>query len=99
MQRRPLAGAIALAASALGGCVFLPYTTSEYDARCDITRRHMVLRPYQVDAFLGCQNEGCAALLVLAGAVTAASAVISGSVAVVGDSVYWLEAQGQCRQR
>ncbi|KAI5915847.1 hypothetical protein [Thauera sp. 2A1] len=99
MQRRPLAGAIALAAIALGGCVFLPYTTSEYDARCDITRQHMVLRPYQVDAFLGCQNEGCAALLVLAGAVTAASAVISGSVAVVGDSVYWLEAQGQCRER
>ncbi|TAH44079.1 MAG: hypothetical protein EYC67_13860 [Betaproteobacteria bacterium] len=99
MQPRTLPGAIALAAVALGGCVFLPHTTSEYDARCDIMRRHMVLRPHQVDAFLGCRNEGCAALLVLAGAVTAASVVISGSVAVVGDSVYWLEAQGQCRER
>lgn len=99
MQPRTLPRAIALAAVALGGCVFLPHTTSEYDARCDIMRRHMVLRPHQVDAFLGCRNEGCAALLVLAGAVTAASVVISGSVAVVGDSVYWLEAQGQCRER
>jgi hypothetical protein len=30
------------------------------------------------------------------GAVAAASAVVSGSVVVVGNSVYWLESQGSC---
>ena len=89
---------LAMALVAAGGCVFLPETTSAYDPECDMVRRHMVLRPQQVDTFVGCQNEGCAALLVLAGAVTAASVVVSGSVAVVGDAVYWLEARGQCRR-
>ena len=37
-----------------------------------------------------------AELLVLAGAVSAASLVVSGSVVVVGELVYWLEAKGRC---
>jgi hypothetical protein len=35
-------------------------------------------------------------MLVALGAVTAASAVISGSIAVVGNAVYWFERQGRC---
>lgn len=56
----------------------------------------MVLKPCQINALIGCQIEGCAALLVLAGAVTAASVVVSGSVAVVGDTVFWLQDEGHC---
>jgi hypothetical protein len=37
------------------------------------------------------------ALLVAAGVVAAASAVVSGSIAVVGNVVYWIEQQGQCK--
>lgn len=96
---RVLSRVMVLAIIVLGGCVFLPVTTTEYDAECDITKRHMVLKPHQVEAFVGCQDEGCAALLVLAGAVTATSVVISGSVAVIGEAVYWLEAKRQCRNR
>lgn len=59
----------------------------------------MVLKPHQLDLLIGCQNEACGALLVLAGAVTAASVVVSGSVAVVGDTVYWLQSEGQCKRR
>lgn len=95
---RLLPALLAMALASAGGCVFLPETTSAYDPACDVVRRHMMLKPHQVDAFVGCQNERCGALLVLAGAVTAASVVVSGSVAVVGDAVYWLEAQGQCRR-
>jgi len=36
---------------------------------------------------------------VLAGAVSAASFVVSGSVVVVGEVVYWLEAKGRCMVR
>ncbi len=37
-----------------------------------------------------------AELLVIAGAVSATSLVISGSIAVVGDAVYWLERRSRC---
>lgn len=96
--RAPLT-ALVVTAAFLEGCVFLPVTATEYDSRCELTRRHMMLRPHQLDALIGRQNEGCGALLVLAGAFTAASVVVSGSVAVVGDTAYWLQDEGQCRRR
>ncbi len=80
----------------LGGCVYLPHTTVAYDAECGILERRMTLQLHQVGYFARCQNEGCAELLVLAGAVSAVSAVISGSVVVAGKMVYWLEKQGRC---
>ena len=81
----------------LGGCVYLPETTTRYDPECGIYERTAVMQPHQVGNLMGCQDQACAVLLVAAGAVTAASAVISGSVVVVGNVVYWLEKQGQCQ--
>lgn len=83
----------------LCSCIFVPRTTQRYDPACGITERHMTLDAYQIGAFGGCRNEGCAELLVLAGAVSAASLVVSGSVVVVGEVVYWLEAKGRCLAR
>jgi len=80
----------------LGGCVYLPETTTRYNPDCGIYERKAIMQAHQVGSLLGCQDEGCAVLLVAAGAVTAASAVISGSVVVIGNVVYWLEKQGQC---
>lgn len=80
----------------LAACVVVPRTESVYDAQCQLQRRQMVLDVHQVAAFGGCANEGCVALLVAAGVVTAASAVVSGSIAVVGNMAYWLERRGQC---
>lgn len=80
----------------LGGCVYLPETTSRYNPDCGIYERKVIMQAHQVGSLMGCQDEGCVVLLVAAGAVTAASAVISGSVVVVGNVVYWLEKQAQC---
>lgn len=88
-----------LLAGLLGACVFLPESSSRYDPVCGITERHMNLNAYQIAAFGGCRNAGCGELLVLAGAVSAASLVVSGSVVVVGEVVYWLEARGRCLSR
>jgi len=88
--------ALALGCGLLAGCVFLPETTTRYDPACGVMQRHMVVRAYQIAAFAQCSNEGCAELLVLAGAVSAASLVVSGSIALVGDTVYWLEARTRC---
>lgn len=78
------------------GCVYLPRTTVVYDARCQVTAKQMDLQPVQIAAIGGCSNDGCAALLVAAGATALASAVISGSIVVAGNVVYWFEKQGRC---
>lgn len=88
-----------LLAASLGACVFLPETTTRYDPDCGIAQRHMTLKAYQIAAFGGCRNEGCAELLVIAGAVSATSLVISGSIVVVGDAVFWLERRSRCLGR
>lgn len=99
IRRLVLAGLCGMLSGILGGCLFLPQSTTRYDPACGILENHMTLQAYQVAAFGGCRNEGCAELLVLAGAVSAASFVVSGSVVVVGEVVYWLEAKGRCMVR
>jgi hypothetical protein len=84
---------------ALSACIYVPRTTTVYDADCQIKTEHMDLQPVQIAAFNGCHNEGCTALLVAAGATAAASAVVSGSIVVVGNVVYWFEKWGNCRPR
>ena len=87
---------LALLLLLLQGCVYLPRTTVVYDADCRITSKRMDLQPVQIAAISGCSNDGCAALLVAAGATAAASEVISGSIVVAGNVVYWFEKQGRC---
>lgn len=80
----------------VSGCVYLPETTVRYDPKCGIYERKMTMQPYQVGTLMGCRDEGCIAGLVAAGVVSAASAVVTGSVVVVDNVVHWLEKQGQC---
>jgi hypothetical protein len=82
----------------LAGCVMVPRTTETYDPDCRITTRQMELQPVQIGSLMGCHNQGCAALLVAAGATAAASTVISGSIVIVGNVVYWFEKQGRCNK-
>lgn len=89
--------AAAAVALSLWGCVYAPRTVSVYDPDCQIVTRHMVLDGQQVAAIAHCHNEGCLALLVTMGAVSAVTAVVSGSVVVVGNVVYWFEKRSQCK--
>jgi|SRR5688572_33204290 len=86
----------ALLALLLQGCVFVPRTTTAYDEKCDVDRRQMTLEAAQIGALGNCRQRDCAYVLVAFGAVAAASLVVSGSIVVVGNAVYWLERQGQC---
>lgn len=86
-----------LAASVLlQGCIYFPRTTTVYDEDCRIEARHMQLEMAQIGAFGRCSGQGCAQLLVAAGAVAAATAVVSGSIVITGNVVYWFEKQGRC---
>ena len=85
-----------LAAALLQGCVFVPQTTIAYDEECKVHAKQMTLRPVELGRFGSCSGEGCVHLLVVIGIVAASSAVLSGSIVVVGNAVHWLEKQGQC---
>jgi hypothetical protein len=88
--------AIAVLTALLPGCIYLPSTTTVYDQNCQIMAKHMSMQPVQIGALGRCQGQGCAELLVAAGAVAAASAVVTGSIVVTGNIVYWFEKQGRC---
>ena len=88
--------ALILGLGLLGGCIYLPRTTTIYDENCRVEAKHMQMQMTQIGALAHCQGQGCAELLVAAGAVAAASAVVTGSIVVTGNIVYWFEKQGRC---
>jgi hypothetical protein len=85
-----------LAAALLQGCVYVPRTTSVYDEACKTHTKYLTLQPAQIGHFGSCHGRDCAYVLVALGAVAAASAVVSGTIVVAGNVVYWAEKQGQC---
>ncbi|HET7198547.1 MAG TPA: hypothetical protein VFI86_07775 [Burkholderiales bacterium] len=96
MHRALALAALPFISCVLGGCIYLPRTTTIYDERCHVEAKHMEMQMAQIGALGHCQGQGCAELLVAAGAVAAASAVVTGSIVVTGNVVYWFEKQGRC---
>lgn len=82
----------------LQACMVVPRTTQVFDPECQVVSNHMVLEAVQVAAIHQCANQGCIALVVGAGIVSAASIVISGTIVVAGNIAYWFEKQSQCRK-
>jgi hypothetical protein len=74
----------------------VPQSKDLGDADCRIQSRYWTLEAVQVGQLGSCSGKDCGYLLAGLGIVAAASAVISGSVVVVGNTVYWLEKQGRC---
>jgi len=93
---RPRAWLVSLGVLTLQACVVLPQTRDVYDPECRTLTRQVTLEAAYIGGFHACAGDGCLAMLTAAGVVTAASAVISGSIALVGNVVYWLERQGRC---
>ena len=78
-------------------CMVVPRTVSSYNAKCQIVERRVTLEAQQVGAVASCGNNAeCAGLLGFYGLVAATSAVVSGSVAVVGNVAYWFERRAEC---
>jgi hypothetical protein len=83
----------------VSSCVYYPKQIEYYDAQCDITAKKLVLETKEMkDACSGPnandpQGKAClTGILTLSGV----SAIVSGSVVVVGSTVYWLEKEGRC---
>lgn len=80
----------------LCSCVIVPRTTEIYNSHCKFITKQSELKPIYVAALGGCKDEQCAGLLVFAGAATAISTVISGSIVIVENIAYWLEKPDDC---
>jgi hypothetical protein len=93
---RPRLPAALLLALTLSACVVVPQTREVYDPECRMMKKEVLLETAVVGRFQACQGDGCVAILVATGAVTAATAVVSGSIALIGNVAYWFERQGRC---
>ena len=82
--------------ASLVGCIVVPQTQRVYDPDCKMHTHQVTLEAAVLGGFHRCAGDGCLALLAAAGVVTAASLVVSGSIALVGNVVYWIERQGRC---
>ena len=79
------------------GCVFYPQTAESYDPVCEVRARHMQLKSEVMHGTCGASTQSAAVgCLALAAGITAGSAIVSGSIVVVGNTVYWLEKRGKC---
>jgi len=88
--------ALGAVAALLPGCVVVPRTTTSYDRECQVVSKRVELEAVQVAQLGSCRNADCGVLLAVVGITAVGSAVISGSIAIVGNVAFWLERQGQC---
>ena len=102
MQRRSLVPVV-LASLLASGCVIVPRTREGYDPDCQFVTHSMEVEAVQVAEFRTCGVQGhftgndlCVAAWVASLGVTAASAVVSGSIVVVGNVAYWAERRINC---
>jgi hypothetical protein len=94
---------VILAGVLASGCVIVPRTREGYDPECRFVTHSMELQAVQVSGFKACGVQGhyaggdlCVAAWVASLGVTAASAVVSGSIVVVGNVAYWAERRLNC---
>ncbi len=86
----------------LQACVYVPRTHVTRDPNCVGLLHHMTLETDGQfnDFHILCNSsnqDACAALLVAGGAVAATSFIISGSIVMAGNVVYWMERKANCK--
>ena len=92
-----------LLSSTLCACVVVPKKVASYDKNCMVSTQkiELTVEQMQVFNFVNCVEHSCSAEIIGALAtstlVTTTSAIVSGSIALVGNTLYWAESQGKCR--
>jgi hypothetical protein len=85
----------------LSGCAFYPKVADEQNTEC-----HLVSKKLTVDVVVlqdissadlgGASGEGLVVLLAGTAVVAVGSAIISGSITLVGNTIHWIEQEGTC---
>lgn len=88
---------LATALSLTGCYTVAPRVVTEYDDDCEIGFRKMVLTAEQQGLFIeSCGGSECAAGILSGLLWTSLTTVVSGSIVLVGNTVFWMEKQGRC---
>lgn len=77
----------------VSACMIVPKQVSRYDADCNIHYKQLRLTEIELNNFNACNDEACLVVLL---AIPVASTIISGSIVIAGNVVYWLEKEGRC---
>ncbi|MEP6502082.1 MAG: hypothetical protein ABJD97_02035 [Betaproteobacteria bacterium] len=96
MPIRHSLAAVAFASVVSTGCVIVPITVHDYDSECQIITRHMELQAVQVASIQQCGSNSCVMDIMVMAGVAAASAIVSGSIVVVGNIAFWAERRSNC---
>lgn len=85
----------------ISSCVFYPKKIEYYDEQCGIVAKKLVLETEEMKRTCSPnpndpESKECLAHLTGIISMSAASAIVSGSLVVVGSAVYWLEKEGRC---
>jgi predicted small integral membrane protein len=97
----PRSAAAILACTLLSSCVVVPVTVVGYDPDCRIVTHQMQLKTVQADMTINCATRGtnnpaCLEWLEAAIVTATGSAIVSGSIVVVGNVIYWAEERIGC---
>jgi hypothetical protein len=96
LAKHPIWMAIVLALTA---CAY-PRVVREFDEECQVFTKRVVVDikdTQSLDKCLKAARPDCRPELLGLGVVLATSTVISGSIALVGNLVYWAERKANCR--
>jgi len=83
--------------SLISGCAFYPKTQqTEAEGACDLYFKKLTMDV--ASSRIECHGGGNSAgtCIILAGVVAGGTAVVSGSIVLVGNTLHWLEKQGKC---
>lgn len=94
--------ALILLSSSVGACVVVPKKVASYDGKCMVSTQKIELTMEQIQTFndIDCFSKSCKSeltgALLTSTLVATTSAIVSGSVALIGNTLYWVESQGEC---
>lgn len=86
---------VALATFLTSACIFYPKVSDDYSPDCQTTSNMLTL-DLQIPDHWDCKKGSVGACLAVITASGPATAVVSGSVVVAGNTLSWLEKKGRC---
>jgi len=83
-------------ASLISGCIYYPKRVEVYNSDCNIKTRKLTLGVIASNSVPNCSGGNAGACLAAIAAVGPVTAVVSGSIVVIGNTLYYMEKIGPC---
>jgi hypothetical protein len=80
----------------ISGCIYYPKRVEVYDSDCNIKTRKLTLGVIASNSVPNCSGGNAGPCLAAIAAVGPVTAVVSGSIVVIGNTLYYLEKEGPC---